>query len=120
MYRISADIRRLDGPLAGMAIPNGYTLTCPDEDSARRVVEFIGHARGSTEFAFVGTTCSRVLFLSGARVTVEGGPDESALPLWHRTDGPALCRLAMAEARAYNDALGEVMRVLCPTPDSEG
>jgi len=44
---------------------------------------------------------------------------EAALPLAHRTDGPDLCRAALLEQRAVNDAIGERMMKLYPRTEPE-
>lgn len=68
MFRISADIKYLDGNLSGLVIPSGYTVTMPDNQSAMRVALWIYKVRKENDFVRAVGTASRYQFTSSARI----------------------------------------------------
>jgi glutamine amidotransferase PdxT len=55
-YHVQADIKYLDGTLAGLVIPGGYSITVPDEHHAKRIVAKL--ARIQSENDFVRAACT--------------------------------------------------------------
>jgi hypothetical protein len=67
-YRIEADIRYLDGTLAGMDLPSGYAVTAPDLKHAYRYVGFVVKTRAAKDFVRAAVTGNRYQFISEPRL----------------------------------------------------
>ena len=67
-YRVSADIKYLDGILADMVIPDGHTLTMPDISLATRRAAWLNGVHDSDDFIRAAVTGSRYKITSLARV----------------------------------------------------
>jgi hypothetical protein len=59
MYRVSADIKYLDGTLAGLDLPHGYTVTMPTRKLAQRTAMFLERVRQSDDFIRACVTGNR-------------------------------------------------------------
>lgn len=68
-YRITADIRFVTGSIAGISLPDGWTVTTPTTDGASHYADWLDdHHRNQTEVDGVG---HRFLVTSFARVERE-------------------------------------------------
>lgn len=50
MFQVSADIRYLDGTLAGLLIPAGYRLTVPSARRATQIASWLSGVRSRGDF----------------------------------------------------------------------
>jgi hypothetical protein len=59
MYRVIADIEYLDGALAGMVIPSGYSVTFPNDRAAYRCAAWLKRIQSADDFIRAAVTGNR-------------------------------------------------------------
>ena len=63
-YQISSAIRYLDGPLAGLEIPDGYSLRVGSIRRAVYIANWINKTRASKDFVRAAVTGNRYQFIN--------------------------------------------------------
>lgn len=63
-FTVTADIRYLDGTLAGMVIPSGYRVTYTDRNGVFRATRWIERVRRDGDFVRATGTGNRYVFAS--------------------------------------------------------
>lgn len=71
-YRVTADIEYLDGNLAGVSIPAGYSLTCPDQWHATNTTRWLQRVRDTKDFIRAAVTGNRYRIVGEITVAEEG------------------------------------------------
>ncbi len=71
-YRVSADIEYLNGPLAGIRIPAGYSTTYPDQWHATNTSRWLQHVRDTKDFIRATVTGDRYRIIGEITVEQEG------------------------------------------------
>ena len=59
MYQVSADIEYLDGTLAGVQIPSGYSVSVPTSKRAAQVASWLRAVRLNNDFIRAAVTGNR-------------------------------------------------------------
>lgn len=75
-YRVTADIRYLDGNLAGLEIPAGHCVNYMSREQAQRAAQRIEKTRAAGDFTRAAVTGNRYIFTSPAIVSA---PDKSGI-----------------------------------------
>lgn len=75
-YRIDADITYLDGPLAGVLIKDGFSLTTWSWRIARAVADRVDAQRASGNATIAAVTKSEYVISGPARITLERAQEE--------------------------------------------
>jgi len=70
-FRVSADIKYLDGWLAGLTIPAGFTATYPNRSRAQSVARFLARVCQSDDFIRATGTGHRYKVCGHIEVTSE-------------------------------------------------
>lgn len=68
MFRVSVDIKYIDGFLAAIVMPDGYTLTVPTESEARRVCAWLSRVHRDGDFIRAAVTAARYAVKSEPRI----------------------------------------------------
>lgn len=68
-FAIRADIVYLDGPLTDLVIPDGYSVSYDNRESAFRASRWINDTRKRGDFVRAAVTGHRYVFTSGPTVT---------------------------------------------------
>lgn len=75
-YTVSADVRYLDGTLAGLTIPDGYAVSYPTRDAADRAAAWVNATRRAGDFVRAAVTGNRYVFESAPLVRVSTTPGD--------------------------------------------
>ena len=70
-YRVTADIRYLDGTLEGITVPDGYAVTFKAYRSALSAWRWASKVQRSGDFVRAAVTGSRYRFAGAVRLTDE-------------------------------------------------
>ena len=71
MFRVTADIRYLDGTLQGVTVPAGFVATVPSRERALKIARLLKCVMQANDFIRATST--------GNRYAIEGGIDVSGV-----------------------------------------
>ena len=69
MFTVSADIKYMDGWLAGMVIPAGYRCTFPTRSTAMSAVRWLTKVHRECDFVRAAVTSHRYAVVGGIELT---------------------------------------------------